>query len=221
VARQVLVPPFSSRSSPRDGAPARRRAGPPASKRPRAADRDVSPGGRERSYELGGISCGEACDGGLGASFTCREICMVFSASKTRFGQQPVGDTSQGVEIRAAVHELVHCDLRGCEGRRPSHEPRRGQSGVPRLAFRAHETEVEHLDEVDVETHAAGLDVRRLDVPVHEPAGVRFGERATHLLQEMDDAFCRLRSEMRSTTGSRSPTVPSRRRVVPHGDAQS
>ena len=52
-----------------------------------------------------------------------------------------------------------------------------------------HESEVQHLHEVALLAVAAEKDVRRLDVAVHEPAGLRLRERVTDLAEEVDDAL--------------------------------
>ena len=58
------------------------------------------------------------------------------------------------------------------------------------------QAEVEHLDEVVVEPHAADVDVGRLDVPVHEPARMRVGERVAHLPEQEDGPVRRHGSEL-------------------------
>ena len=58
------------------------------------------------------------------------------------------------------------------------------------------QAEVEHLDEVVVETHPAHVDVGRLDVAMHQPLRVRFGQRMAHLAQQEHGALGGHRTEL-------------------------
>ena len=82
-------------------------------------------------------------------------------------------------------------------------------AGVPRTAFprvcitlpsgvsrdRSHNPEIQHLHEVVLLAVAAEEDVRRLDVAVHQAAGLRLGERVADLAQDVDGPLGRNRAE--------------------------
>jgi len=102
--------------------------------------------------------------------------------------QQIVRDAAQGVHVRPPIDLAAENDFRGhergCTGGGVIGRQERLLSGA-RIA-ELDQTEVEHLDEVVLEAHAADVDVRRLDVAVREAARVRFGEGQARLVEKVD-----------------------------------
>ena len=72
----------------------------------------------------------------------------------------------------------------------PGVSPAAVASECSRLASgdRLDQAEVEHLDEVVAQPEPPDVDVRRLDVAVHQAARVRLLQRLAHLAQDVDHA---------------------------------
>src|SRR5687767_3096192 len=85
-------------------------------------------------------------------------------------------DVGAAIDIRAAKNHLRR-HIGGSSDQLLLHTDRRvDQIGGRFFTTGFHETEVEHLDEVEFETHATYKDVGRFDVAMHHPASVRLGQ---------------------------------------------
>ena len=106
-----------------------------------------------------------------------------------RPGEEVVGDAAERVDVGPPVDALLaHGDLRRDVAGRARRDPLDREMGEFLGLRRLHQAEIEHLHEVVLQRHLARHDVGRLQVAVHEAAGVGFLQRQTHLPQQVDHA---------------------------------
>jgi hypothetical protein len=93
-------------------------------------------------------------------------------------GEQVVSDAAHGVDVGARIDLLSQRDLRRHVGRRSRGQARRGLHRVgTESGDRLHQPEVQHLHEVVAQADAADVDVRGLDVAMHEARCMRLLQR--------------------------------------------
>ena len=101
--------------------------------------------------------------------------------------QQIVGNTSQGVDVGPPIDVcFAEDDLRRHIGRCAGRDVVQCQKGALRIGGSAHldEAEVQNLDEVVLEPHAADVDIGRLDVAMNKSACVRVGQGMADLAEQ-------------------------------------
>ena len=101
-------------------------------------------------------------------------------------GHEPVGDASERVDVGARVDRPVAARLfRRQVARRAANRAFDGEIQLGRVtrSDRLDQAEVEHLDEVHFPSVTADVDVRRLDVAVHEPGLMSLGQRRARLVE--------------------------------------
>jgi hypothetical protein len=91
-------------------------------------------------------------------------------------GQQVVGDASKRIDVGPAVHLLAQCHLRRHIRRRSRRKTgsRRHRILAGQASNRFDQPKVEHLHEVLAQPYAPHVNVRRLDVTMHQSTGVSF-----------------------------------------------
>ena len=112
--------------------------------------------------------------------------------------EQEIGDTSERVEVGASVELLAERHLRRHVGGGSRGEADGGDEELP-LVRRGDrdlldESEVEHFHEVVTEAQPADMDVRRLDVAMHETLGVCLLERLADLTHDVNRTIGRHRT---------------------------
>ena len=161
-----------------------------------------------RSFSnAGGIGSSETCDGGSG---TVLQVMHEHLRRRARLkeelaGQRPVGDARQRIEVRPAVDDALSGHQLGRhEGGRALQEALGREHRGFLLRPILDDPEIQHLQVVAFEPEPRDEEVRGLDVAVHEPVLVRFGERPAGLAEEHDHPLRRLRSEARHDLAARS-----------------
>ena len=104
-------------------------------------------------------------------------------------GEHPEGHAAERVEVGGLAAGAPGDALGRHVGGRAGQDAVGGEVGVV-LADRLHETEVEHLDDVEVDSEPAQEEVVRLDVAVQQPGRVRLGQRAARLSKDRDGTRC-------------------------------
>src|SRR6185503_21257382 len=96
----------------------------------------------------------------------------------------------QGIQVGPAVHRLVERHFWRHVGRRAGSETDSGCNRM--LAGRAihgfYQAEVQHFHEIVAQSLHPDVDVGRLDIPVHQAAGVSLFERFARLAEDVNDA---------------------------------
>ncbi len=89
-------------------------------------------------------------------------------------GEHVVADAAERVEVSASIDGVAHHHFRGHVAGRADNEPGLSRQRLIQAAIgdRFHQAEVEDLDEVVYQAEPSDMDVRRLDVAMHETANV-------------------------------------------------
>ena len=93
-------------------------------------------------------------------------------------GEQVVGHAPERVDVRASIHAVAERHLGGHVAWRPQNETGLGGHRVlgASVSDGLHEAEVEDFDKVVDESEPSNMNIRRLDVPMHQAAGVGLGQ---------------------------------------------